>query len=105
MEKQQGRTMSDVDIREMLGTQQGRDISEEDLNFFNQINNPAVDNRSTFRTFLDNFSGNLQRESDRKLSENKALTEYVQSPEGQRASTAVGSCNVVRCAGWHRRSQ
>tara|TARA_R110000822_G_scaffold222640_1_gene356002 strand:+ start:158 stop:856 length:699 start_codon:yes stop_codon:yes gene_type:complete len=90
MEKQQGRTMSDVDIREMLGTQQGRDISEEDLNFFNQINNPAVDNRSTFRTFLDNFSGNLQRESDRKLSENKALTEYVQSPEGQRASTAVG---------------
>ena len=90
MEKQQGRTMSDVDIREMLGTQQGRDISEEDLKFFNQINNPAVDNRSTFRTFLDNFSGNLQRESDRKLSENKALTEYVQSPEGQRASTAVG---------------
>ena len=91
MEKQQGRTMSDVDIREMLGTQQGRDISEEDLNFFNQINNPAVDNRSLFRTFLDAFSGaNLQKEKDRKLSENKALTEYVQSPEGQRASTAVG---------------
>jgi len=50
----------------------------------------AKNTRSTFRTFLDNFSGNLQRESDRKLSENKALTEYLQTPEGQRASTAVG---------------
>ena len=46
--------------------------------------------RENFQNFLNEFSGNLQRESDRKLSENKALTEYVQSPEGQRASTAVG---------------
>jgi len=47
--------------------------------------------RSTFRIFLDAFSGaNLQREKDRKLAENKALTEYLQTPEGQRASTAVG---------------
>lgn len=46
--------------------------------------------RENFRNFLNDFSKNLQRESDRKLSENKALTEYVQSPEGQRASTAVG---------------
>jgi len=50
----------------------------------------AKNTRSTFRTFLDNFSGNLQRESERKLSENKALTEYLQTPEGKRASTAVG---------------
>ena len=41
--------------------------------------------RSTFRTFLDGFSGILQRESERKLAENKALTEYLQTPEGQRA--------------------
>ena len=46
--------------------------------------------RENFQNFLNEFSGNLQRESDRKLSENKALTEYVRSPEGQRASTAVG---------------
>ena len=46
--------------------------------------------RSTFRTFLDGFSGILQRESERKLAENKALTEYLQTPEGQRALTATG---------------
>ena len=46
--------------------------------------------RSTFRTFLDDFSGILQRESERKLAENKALTEYLQTPEGQRALTATG---------------
>ena len=104
MERQQGRTISDADIRRMLATQQGRDISDKDLQFLNEIANttlpvfqaeeyvvkPAPDNRSTFRTFLDNFSGNLQRESERKLSENKALTEYLQTPEGKRASTAVG---------------
>ena len=50
----------------------------------------AKNTRSTFRTFLDNFSGNLQRESDRKLAENKALTEYLQTPEGKRASTIAG---------------
>ena len=46
--------------------------------------------RENFRNFLNDFSGNLQRESERKLSENKALTEYLQTPEGKRASTAVG---------------
>jgi len=105
MERQQGRTISDADIRRMLATQQqGRDISDKDLELFNEMRNtnlpvfqaeeyvvkPAPDNRSTFRTFLDNFSGNLQRESERKLSENKALTEYLQTPEGKRASTIAG---------------
>lgn len=46
--------------------------------------------RENFRNFLNDFSGNLQRESDRKLSENKALTEYLQTPEGKRASTIAG---------------
>ena len=105
MERQQGRTISDADIRRMLATQQqGRDISDKDLELFNEMTNtnlpvfqaeeyvvkPAPDTRSTFRTFLDNFSGNLQRESERKLSENKALTEYLQTPEGKRASTIAG---------------
>ena len=51
---------------------------------------PPPDTRGTFRTFLNNFSGNLQRESEMKLSENKALTEYLQTPEGKRASTIAG---------------
>ena len=46
--------------------------------------------RENFRNFLNDFSGNLQRESERKLSENKALTEYLQTPEGKRALTATG---------------
>ena len=54
----------------------------------------AKNTRSTFRTFLDNFSGNLQRESERKLSENKALTEYLQTPEGKEAMKTVGIASL-----------
>ena len=60
--------------------------------------------RSTFRTFLDNFSGNLQRESERKLAENKALTEYLQTPEGKRAAgtTAAGVASLLPIPGMKR---
>jgi len=54
----------------------------------------AKNTRSTFRTFLDNFSGNLQRESDRKLAENKALTEYLQTPEGKEAMKTAGIASL-----------
>ena len=46
--------------------------------------------RENSQNFLNEFSGNLQRESDRKLSENKALTEYLQTPEGQEAAKTAG---------------
>lgn len=92
MERQQGRTISDADIRRMMEPNllPMRDPNIPVFQAEEIVVKPASDNRSTFRTFLDNFSGNLQRESERKLSENKALTEYLQTPEGKRASTIAG---------------
>ena len=92
MERQQGRTISDADIRRMMEPNllPMRDPNIPVFQAEEIVVKPASDNRSTFRTFLDNFSGNLQRESDRKLAENKALTEYLQTPEGKRASTIAG---------------
>ena len=60
--------------------------------------------RENFRNFLNDFSGNLQRESDRKLSENKALTEYLQTPEGKRAAgtTAAGVASLLPIPGMKR---